>query len=926
MNRHDDAPEPSRDDRDSGMRGRDRDDDRDRGHDRDRDEDRDRDHRGRDRDDHDRDDHDRHGHGRDHDYPEPPRHRPPRLEPPRRPPHFHGGPHGRAELSITVSIPALEVEDLDCEAFKGREAISAPYRFEAFVVTPTDLAGKSAAGKPAWVTVSAHGQTTTFAGVVLEFRVRDKPNQNDFAYSVVVAPRLSLLDFSQQTEVFAADAAMDLKALVTGLLDGSLSKGSTTSGHGQKLDFTVSSTVPAEFKRSNITKYNETDLAFFSRVCEHYGVFYYVSTDTSGDEAKDKITVGARNTDFAEPVKIRFKGECEASPTDEVSVTSFTRVERPQVKQVRLRDYNEATPGTDLISASTSAEGVGEIVEYGDNFPDDAEGKKLASIRAEELAWQASVFEGRSTFPGLRAGATFTLEEHPIDAFNTTYVVVEVAHAAGAPAPLGFTAGARPAAYANDFVAIRKDRAFRPRRVTPRPVMSGVFNALVDAESNDKRASLDDAGRYRVRFSYNDGKSHTVAGKASAALRQLQPYAGASANSVVSGLHMPLLKDAEVLVGYVNGDPDRPVIVGAAYNGKNADPVTKASRTVNRLRTTAGTLLEMEDGASDTGTRYLRMDVPKAVGDKPPTGNYLRLGAYVGDEEKPAQSGLKYSTSTAVASDLNGYTSTGGGLGYSAFETKTENMEKSVKVTTTAHSGSGNGILLYSEQDLDVNVVGAALMKFGAGYASETTKGDSTHKVPAGQYTLSTKNGVTITAGTEGVDLADIKITASNKASIKSLGDTSFFTYGTTTKYSLGESFTIFIGFEQTIKVSISLTIQLSGVNTFTIGAATSVTLGAKADLIIGWSAKYCIGGGDMKITDSDMKITSQDMKLVNTDFKFSGGMDGKIVNVAFESVRSKITTKDLDVEQRKLVQKMVDLSVEKASMKTNFVTLEAYL
>ncbi len=831
-----------------------------------------------------------------------------------------------ADLTIQVSIPALQVENLACEAFRGREAISMPYRIEVFLVTPLDLAGRSAAGKPAWLTVSAKGKSTTFAGVVLEFRVNDKPNHNDFAYALVIAPRLSLLDFSQQTEVFAADTALDVKALLNGILDGSLSQGSTTSGHGQKLDFTVSSTVAVEYQRTNITKYNETDLNFFSRTCEHYGIFYFISTDTSSDHPKDRVTVGAMNTDFADIGTVRFKGDEDAVASDESSITSFASVERPQIKKVSLRDYNEASPSTNLISASTATTGVGEIIEYGDHFPNDGEGQKLAVIRAEELAWQAAVFEGRSTIAGLRAGTIFTLNEHPINVFNAAYVVVEVTHQAGAPAPLGFSAGAKAAAYGNSFVAIRKDRPFRPRRVTPRPVMSGVFNAQVDGETDDARAQLDDTGRYRVRFKYNDGGNHATAGKASAPLRRLQPYV-----APYGGLHMPLLKNTEVLVGYVNGDPDRPVIVGAAYNAKTPDPVTKSSHTTNRLITKAGTLLEMEDGASDTGTRYLRMDVPKVVGDREATGNYLRLGSSAGADENGAKSGLTYSTSTTSVSDVDGYKNTGGGLAPGGnqddkkfWETSTLNAVDKVTVTATSHTTSGNGVLLYSAQDLDVNIVGAATMKFGAGYATETTQGDSTHAVKAGQYTLKATNGVKITGGDGG--LADVSITATNMVKMKSEGDTTFFTYGTTTKYSMGESFTIFMGFEQTLKASISLTIQLSGVITITLGASTSMTLGAKADVIVGLSAKYCIGAGDMKITTKDCKVTGTDMKIVNTDFKFSGGMDGKIVNVAFESVRSKITAKDLDVEQRRLVQSMVDLSVTKATSAARFVTIEAYL
>ncbi len=813
-------------------------------------------------------------------------HKPPGHEAP-----AHGGgglPFKRLQLQL--SVPDLGLADYECETFTAEEGVSRPFRLEAVFIGMSDLTGSSVVSKPAWFRVKHDAQERVFGGVVLEFRLLNKIDVNSYTYSVVIGPRLTLLDHFRQSAVFAPDSELGLKDLLDGILSGSLYDGATVADRGVTLDYEIRDSVGNDYKRKNISKFNESDFQFFSRVCEHYGVFYFFETFTSAGAVKDKLVLAANNSAFptstASP--LRFKPAATTVAVREAAVTSLEWLARPAVRQFKLRDFSEQKPDTDmLVSASqTQSDGVGGVVEYGDHYLTRDEGEALANIRAEEAAWPTSTFECRSTACPLGAGQVFTLQQHDIGGFNTEYVVLEVRHEAGKRGPLGYAFDVAPTPYQNTFTAIKKSQVFRPRRVTPRPVMAGVFNAMVEAEdTGTKRAALDDYGRYRLGLGYNEASSRNTAGKGSAPIRQAQPYAGSSADSVVSGLHFPLVRNTEVLVGYVNGDPDRPVILGAAFNESNVDPVTSRDQTANVIRTTGGLLMEMEDGADSSAARYMRLDVPKAVTDAPPSsasgatasGTYLRLGAYADDAS--AQSGLKYTTSSVAQTD-QGNKNKDDPYGAKASSSKTA-KEKS-KVSSSEQTPSGKGVLLYSDDDLDVNVKGAGLMKYGAGHTTKTANGDSRHAVDNGQYTLNTKNGVTIEAGTS-ASPADILIHATNTVTTKSDGDTYDWIYGNSTKYTQGNSFAMFLGTEESVKLATTTNFQL--------GLKFETIVGLKMDLITGNATK--ITNSDLKIAWTDFKATVKDDKIAITKTNL-GAVAKKIWSVNYENSAAFYATKGI--------------------------------
>ena len=148
--------------------------------------------------------------------------------------------------------------------------------------------------------------------------------------------------------------------------------------------------------------------------------------------------------------------------------------------------------------------------------------------------------------------------------------------------------------------AIEKETPFRLSKRTPWPRIDGYETATIDGPAESDYAQIDDMGRYLVRYHADESMGEDA--KVSTWIRMMQPHTGAP-----EGMHFPLRKGTEVLVAFLGGDPDRPVILGAVPNAVTPSVVTKSNHTQNRLFTGGGTTLEIEDKA---GGQYVHWYTP----------------------------------------------------------------------------------------------------------------------------------------------------------------------------------------------------------------------------------------------------------------------------------------------------------------------------
>ncbi len=341
--------------------------------------------------------------------------------------------------------------------------------------------------------------------------------------------------------------------------------------------------------REYVTQYEETDYAFFCRLCEHLGI----ATFFDHREGRD-ILMLADDASHFQPLRSRqiFVRSKRDHPAAYDVKTSLSR--RPQT--VRVHDYNYRMPRLPLNDNAVLESPMtrGQWTEYGAHTKTPFETTSIARVRAEELAARQTVVRGHATDLSMRAGGVVTLVDG--EGGERTLLLSKV-HFSAYPSEEN---GATEKHWDNTFEAIPIDVTYRPERVTPRPRVTGLVNAIVDGAINGPYAELDDSGRYHLRMFFD--RSGRADMTATHPVRMMQPHSGAN-----YGMHFPLRPGTEVLVGFVDGDPDRPVIVGTAPNPETASPVFDANQTQNVLRTGSNNEMVIED---EIGQERIRIHTP----------------------------------------------------------------------------------------------------------------------------------------------------------------------------------------------------------------------------------------------------------------------------------------------------------------------------
>lgn len=349
-----------------------------------------------------------------------------------------------------------------------------------------------------------------------------------------------------------------------------------------------------DYPRRDFTlQYRETDLAFVQRLCEHWGISFFFAP---GEQ--DDVMVFADDNVFW-PAVGDGGGLDFVRGGERRDVVALEAVSTLTPDHYAVRDYNFRTPDLEIAGVcDLGPEATWSMVEYGGNVASPEEAAFLARIRGEALACTRQMFRGEAADPEVVPGRQFTLRNHPHWP-DRPFVVV----AADARFELtGDTAGGaveRPE-YQVWFEAVAADRHWRPACHTPRPRIDGVLSGLIESSSNDDYGQTDSEGCYRVRLLVADAE--TDDGQPYPVVRMAQAHGGAG-----HGMHFPLRPGTEVLLAFTDGDPDRPVILGAAPNPRTPSVIDSGSRNNNVLRTHGGNQLGFED---TFGARSIGLTVP----------------------------------------------------------------------------------------------------------------------------------------------------------------------------------------------------------------------------------------------------------------------------------------------------------------------------
>ncbi len=425
-------------------------------------------------------------------------------------------------------------------------------------------------------------------------------------YRAVLVPRLWLLSLDYANEVYLQRTVPEIVESVLGQID------LTPLDYDLRLqrDYRV-----WPFR----CQYNETQLGFISRMMEREGIYYYF---TEGEDGEKLILCDhlLQQEELDQPPLqyVQAMGMDSPSAGGNLHALLYRQQRLPQT--VVLRDYNDDLPSVDITGqAQVDPNGRGMVNVFGQNIVSPEEGAELAEIRAEEIRVRKLVYHGDSTAVHLKPGYQFRVEGHFRDDCNRAYTLTALEHRGCDPralAAMGEEERRDQPAYENQFTAIPSDTQFRPPQATPRPELHGTLNAAITAEGDGQYAELDDEGRYHVMLPFDRELKHE--GKSSHWIRMAQPYSGQT-----EGMHFPLRKGARVLLSFIGGDPDRPVITGALPNAAQPSVVNASNQTNNLIRTAAGNRIEMEDQHGKNRIKfhtgddktYMHLGAPNHAGD-----------------------------------------------------------------------------------------------------------------------------------------------------------------------------------------------------------------------------------------------------------------------------------------------------------------------
>lgn len=495
--------------------------------------------------------------------------------------------------AFTFASQALPANPFTVVRFSGEEALSSLYRFEILLVAKMEEAIDLTAvlQNPATFTIkkqTASGSDLPFHGILSAFEELHQAGDYVF-YRAELRPRLWWLTLTNHNQVFLDQKADQFLTAV--LQDGGLSPGVDFEFRFQGKYF------PWEY----LCQYAESHFNFVSRWLEREGACYWFEQADHGEKLIVSDTLIAHTAlPGYETFLYSPPSGLDAVDADRV-IKRFTLRQSPLPKNVLLKDYNYLKPNLDLQGkALVQGQGRGEIYLYGEHFLDQAEADRLAKVRAEEFLCREKIFHGLSAIPGVRPGYLFTLKKHFREEFNQQYLTMAVRHEGSQERYLSSGLGIRDLEdqdglfYRNTFECISATAQFRPARITPKPRITGTLSAKIDAAGSGQYAELDEHGRYKVILPFD--LAGRQAGKSSAPLRMMQPYAGPN-----QGMHFPLRKGVEVLLTFLAGDPDRPVIAGALPNPECQSPVHADNQTMANITTGGGSKIHMEDKEGSEG-------------------------------------------------------------------------------------------------------------------------------------------------------------------------------------------------------------------------------------------------------------------------------------------------------------------------------------
>ncbi len=394
-------------------------------------------------------------------------------------------------------------------------------------------------------------------------RMAQVANQGAYAqYRATIVPWLWFLTRTADCRVFQSKSAPDIIEAVF-------------KGHGfNDYKLNLSGTYA---QREYCVQYRETDFNFVSRLMEQEGIYYFFQHE-NGKHTLVLADAISAHTPFDGYEEIIFQELKQGAGGREV-ITDWTMEKEAQPVACALNDFDFTKPKSSLRANSNVSRQYGaaqfEVYDYPGEYVVRSDGDRLAGVRLDELQSQYETLHGQSNARGLAAGSTFTLKKHPRDEQNREYLITGVFFHADAGE---FASGGQSDEFIScSFTAMDKSQQFRPARLTPKPIVQGPQTAFVVGTAGEE-IFTDKYGRVKLQFHWD--RYGGADENSSCWVRVSQQWAGKNWGAI----YTPRIGQ-EVIVEFLEGDPDRPIITGRVYNGDAMPPYSlPAEKTKSTLK------------------------------------------------------------------------------------------------------------------------------------------------------------------------------------------------------------------------------------------------------------------------------------------------------------------------------------------------------
>ncbi|GLQ99212.1 type VI secretion system Vgr family protein [Dyella mobilis] len=324
--------------------------------------------------------------------------------------------------------------------------------------------------------------------------------------------------------------------------------------------------------REYCVQYREDCLNFISRLLEQEGIYYFFTHDADSHTMvlADGVSAHAVNGEFA---RVPYLNSKDSVLRREATVTNWWSSRGMDAAKYQLTDFDPMAPKTSLLATGTNdghgtAGSTNGLVAF--DFPGAHSvadvGQHYAQVRAEAFTVARSHYTGSTEAAGVEIGALFTLSDYPRAELNREYLIVSTAiHLVGGGNASG-SGGDEPSFHCN-FDVIESSQTYRTLPTAVKPTVVALQTAIVCGSDTDEDIAVDKYGRVQVTFHWN--KPDKPNAKSSCPVRVATPWAGKNWGAV----SIPRVGQ-EVVVSFLEGDPDRPLIIGSVYNGDNPVPYT----------------------------------------------------------------------------------------------------------------------------------------------------------------------------------------------------------------------------------------------------------------------------------------------------------------------------------------------------------------